>query len=913
MPLTAGTRLGPYEIVAPLGAGGMGEVYRGRDTRLGRDIAIKVLPEHLSSDPARRERFEREARAVSSLNHPHICVLHDIGSQDGIDYLVMEHIEGETLAARLERGALPMEQALRLAAEIADALDKAHRQGVVHRDLKPQNVMLTRTGSKLLDFGLAKLQDGNGPAGPLGGPTAGQVAGGSLLPTATRNLTTAGTLLGTFQYMAPEQLEGKEADTRTDIFAFGVLVYEMLTGRKAFEGASQASLIAAIMGKDPPPLQAVAPMAPPALGRILQRCLAKEPDDRWQSARDLAHELRWVAEAAGVSASDPALSTASVVGQPATATAAARAAAATAQPRRGLSLPVAAAAAVGLAAVAAAATFVLRPAPAPALVMRVSLSLPPKVTLDDQNAPLAFSPDGRTLAFAGAGENGKLMLFVRPIDSLQAQPLAGTEGATYPFWSPDGRFVGFFADRKLKKVPAPGGAVLTLCDAVDGRGASWSSKGVIVFAPGPFGGLSQVSEAGGAPSTLTQVGEEGMTHRLPYFLPDGERLLFFSGTAAASEKNGIYSVDLASKKVTRVSNENSEGRYVPPGFLVFVRERNLMAQHIDLASLRLEGEAMPIAERVVYNPARWTGSYAIAGADLLLFNSGERAFQTQMTWFDLTGKKLGTVGEVGPVFDVNLSPDGRRALVTMIASSGDAELWMYDLARGVGSRFSFGPGSAIWPVWSPDGRKVVYTGGDGEIYLKDANGASEPVALVSRKDATRSPRSWTPDGRWVVFATQTAKAGFDIALLSMDEKHEVRPLIATPANESDGLLSPDGRWLAYNSDESGTPQLYVVPFPGLGGKWQVSSDGADGHAWMPGGRQIVYQTLAKKLMLVDLSIVGENLEIGASHPMFGEQAAPDQVQIAPDGRRIIGLVPIEGTVGAPLTLVTNWASALRPR
>ena len=889
----------------------MGEVYRGRDTRLGRDIAIKVLPQHLSNDPARRERFEREARAVSSLNHPHICVLHDIGSQEGVDYLVMEHIEGETLAARLARGALPIDQVLRHAAEIADALDKAHRQGVVHRDLKPQNVMLTRTGVKLLDFGLAKLQDAAGSqAGPVSAPIAGPGSGGSILPTATRHLTTAGTLLGTFQYMAPEQLEGKEADARTDIFAFGVVVYEMLTGRKAFEGASQASLIAAIMGKDPPPLQAVAPATPPALGRALQRCLAKEPDDRWQSARDLAHELRWVAEAAGGIAIDPVVTFASGIGGPAIAAAEVRGAARAAASRRGLSLPVAAALAIGLAAVAVAATYLLR-APERALVMRVSLSLPPGVSLDGQNAPLAFSPDGRTLAFSGAGEDGKLMLFVRPIDSLQAQPLSGTEGATYPFWSPDGRFIGFFADRKLRKVPAAGGAVLTLCDAVDGRGASWSRNGVIAFAPGPFGGLSQVSEAGGAPSPLTTVDQEGMTHRLPHFLPDGRRLLFLSGTATVSESNGIYSLDLESKKVSRVASENSEGRYVEPGYLIFVRERNLMAQRIDLSSLMLGGEAMPIAEKIVYNPARWTGSFALSGGDLLLYNSGERVFQSQMTWLDMTGRKIGEVGEKESMWDVHLSPDGRRAITSVLGSNTASELWMYDLGRGVGSRFTFGGSFAGFPVWSPDGRQIIYTGGDGEIFLKDASGAAPPATIVSRKDVTRSPTSWSPDGSWVVFWTQTATTGVDLAMLSMDEKHEIRPLLVTPANETDGQLSPDGRWLAYRSDESGRSQLYVTPFPGVSGKWQISSEGAEDHAWLPGGRQIVFRTPANKLMVVDLTVAGTNLEVGAARSLLGEANVSGPFRIAPDGRRILALAPIQDASATPLTLVTNWASALR--
>src|SRR5262245_9620718 len=606
MPLAPGTRLGPYEIIATAGAGGMGEVYRARDTRLGREVAVKVLPEHLSADPGRRERFEREARAVSALNHPNICTLFDIGSQETaqgpVDYIVLEHLEGETVADRLARGPCPIYLVLRHAAEIADALSRAHRLGIVHRDLKPANVMLTKAGAKLLDFGLAKYRedDGGASAGAAGGSrgtagVAGAIPGGSVLPTATRNLTSAGTLLGTFQYMAPEQLEGREADARADIFAFGSLVYEMATGRRAFDGRSQASLIAAILKEQPRAISELPPMSPPGLDRVVRACMAKDPDDRVQTAHDVRMQLEWVADGSLSGAGSSVVSapragtvpgpagTMTMPGAPAsgvgtaydagaaygTVPGAAAVPATGVATRRGggRTLVTTIAACALVAAVAGALGFWLRPAPAPPRVLRVNLQLPPKTELDAENTSLALSPDGRMLAYAASSGDGRTRVWVRNLDSLQSQPLAGTEGASYPNWSPDGAFIAFFADQKLKKVQATGGTVQTLCDAQDGRGASWGAAGQIVFAPRPYGGLQIVSAAGGAPAPLTEPDAENTTHRLPRFFPDGRHLLFYGATTGQTEGAGIHVLDLESKKITLLSHEGSDGTFVPPGYL----------------------------------------------------------------------------------------------------------------------------------------------------------------------------------------------------------------------------------------------------------------------------------------------------------------------------------------------------------
>src|SRR5499427_2365999 len=640
MTLAAGTKLGPYEILAPIGAGGMGEVYRAKDTRLDRTVAVKVLPQHLSAAPEVRQRFEREAKTISQFSHSHICALYDVGREGETEYLVMEFLEGETLSDRVAKGALPLEQTLRYGVEIADALDKAHRQGIVHRDLKPGNVMLTKSGVKLLDFGLAKAMAPPVQSAVTSLPT--------VMGSANENLTAEGTILGTFQYMAPEQLEGRDADARTDIFALGCVLYEMATGRKAFVGGSQASLISSIMKEEPAPISATAPATPPALERVVKRCLAKDPEDRWQNAADLKSELKWIAE--GGSAS----------GIPAPVAQSAR--------RRTPWLPVAAALAVG--AVAFAAAWMLhRPQPPP--LLRASIELPPRMDFDPQNTALALSPDGTTLAIDASGADGKRQLWVRRLDGFVVQPLAGTEDATCPFWSPDSKVIGFFAEGKLKKVPASGGTVQTICDAPDGRGGSWSVNDVIVFAPAPFGGLSRVSAAGGAPTPLTKQDKPGATDRLPWFLPGGKRLLYFSGTTTSDrEKQSVINgMDLDTGKTTPVVKEASEGRYAEPGYLLFVREGNLMAQRMDPSTFKTTGEAIPIAERVRFTAPRWSGNFSASTSGLLVFQEGSVGRKSQLTWFDMDGKDLGKVADAANFGAFSFSPDVTRAAVTIQGST----------------------------------------------------------------------------------------------------------------------------------------------------------------------------------------------------------------------------------------------------
>jgi Tol biopolymer transport system component len=891
--LAAGARLGPYEIVAPLGAGGMGEVYRAKDTRLDRPVAIKVLPQHLSSSPEVRQRFEREAKTISQLSHSHICALYDVGNQDGVEYLVMELLEGETLADRLGRGALPLEQTLRYGTEIADALDKAHRQGIVHRDLKPGNVMITKSGVKLLDFGLAKAMAPPVQSAVTSLPT--------VMGSPKQNLTEAGTILGTFQYMAPEQLEGKEADARSDLFSFGAVLYEMATGRKAFTGSSQASLIGSILRDDPASISEVAPMTPPALNRVVKTCLAKDPEDRFQTAHDVKLQLEWIAEGG------------SQAGLPAPVIA---------RRKNREKLAWAAALVLGLAGFAAA-WFLHRPAPVP--LLRASIELPPRMDFDPQNTSLALSPDGATLALVASGPDGKKQLWVRRMDGFVVQALAGTEDASCPFWSPDSRFIGFFANAKLKKVPAAGGTAQTICDAPDGRGASWSDKDVIVFAPAPFGGLSKVSAAGGAATPLTKQDKPGASDRLPWFLPGGKRLLYLSGSISSDKDKttAIECLDVDSGKSTLVAKESSEGRYAWPGYLLFVREGNLMAQPFDASSAKTTGEAVPIAEHVRFTAPRWSGNFSASQTGRLVFHAGGMARKTQLTWFDLDGKELGRVGEPGNVATTAISLDGLRAGATVIGGPGSTipEVWLYELDRGVSSRFVFGGSGSYFPTWSPDGKLVAYGDVGGGIVVKAADGTSEPKMLWAAKTNTW-PLSWSPDGKLIVFRVQDPKTGgLDLWVVDADGSKPARPLIATPAEEIAAAISPDGKWLAYSSNESGRREIYAVPFPSLGEKRQVSSMGGSFPGWLGPNRIYFVQESENKLYAVPVEERGASLLVGAAQPLFGGKPLPRPMAMgaapglsaSPDGKRLLIPVPVDEESSPLVRVVSDWVSELKKK
>jgi serine/threonine protein kinase len=889
MTLPAGSRLGPYEILSAVGTGGMGEVYKARDTRLDRTVAVKVLPASLSENAAFRQRFEREARAISKLSHPHICTIHDVGNEAGVEYLVMEFLEGETLAERIAKGPLPLEQVLRYGIEISDALEKAHRQGVVHRDLKPANAMITKSGIKLVDFGLAKLDV----------PAIGSVVSSlSVVPTqADLGLTAQGTILGTFHYMAPEQLEGGEADGRTDIFALGLLLYEMATGKKAFAGKSPASLMAAILHKEPEPISSFQPMIPPALERIVRTCLAKDPDDRFQTAHDVRLQLQWIAEGG------------SGVGLPALVA-----------PRRKSReklawalLPVAALAAI------AATVLVIRLSSELPPVVRSSLLPPEKSSFAFEFGPMALSPDGSRMAFV-ATSSGTNMLWVRPLSGASAQPLAGTEGASNPFWSPDSRFLGFFAKGKLNKIEASGGPPQSLADASLGRGGSWNREGVILFVPNSRAVVHRVSASGGEASRVTRLdaGASEVSHRWPVFLPDGRRFLYLAQSGGgADEKNAIYAASLDGGERKHLFDANSNVVYAPPGYLLFHRERTLLARPFDPRSLRFTAEAFPVAEDVQYFATFAQAAFAASDQGLLAYQTGVSGGETQLTWLDRAGKPTGTVGAPGRLTTPRISNDGRRVAVRILDAQSVGDIWIYDLERDTRTRFTFDPSDEFGPLWSRDDSRVLFSAArksPGDVYQRDSAGTAKEQPLLS-SNAFKMPLDWSPDGRVLLLQVDNPRMPTQMDLWTYSAADgKATPFLQSEANETLGRFSPDGRWIAYVSNASGREEVYVVPFPGPGGEWQISTAGGRAPIWTRGGREIVYQAPGDEIMAVEVR-TSPAFQAGIPKTLFKTHLRPPpgrQFDVTPDGERFLVNRKPGDQVSDSITLVQNWVAGRKP-
>jgi Tol biopolymer transport system component/predicted Ser/Thr protein kinase len=897
-----GKRLGHYEILEKIGEGGMGEVYRARDTRLNRTVAIKVLPGRLSAQPDLRQRFEREARAISSLNHPHICTLYDIGEQDGENFLVMEYLDGETLEKRLSKGPLPADQGLRLGVEIAEALDRAHRQGIVHRDLKPGNIMLTKSGSKLLDFGLAKLK-------PALLPVAAAL---TEMATESRKLTEQGMILGTLQYMSPEQLEGKEADARTDIFALGAVLFEMVTGRPAFTGKSKASLIAAILAADPPPISQLQPMTPPALDRAVRRCLAKDPDERWQTARDLAAELKWMVEGSSVTAG---YDRRQEIG------------ARRAPPQRERLAWATAAAVLLLTTITSMVAYLrLGRAPAPSIVAEI---LPPGGAQFSFAAlwpsPPALSPDGHALAFVAA-DASETRLWVRPLDSSSAQALPGTDQATGPFWSADSRSIGFFADGKLKTIEAAGGPVVTLCDAPYAAGGSWNRQGIILYGPYVHKGLYKIAASGGTPIPVTTLDESRFSyHGLPHFLPDDKHFLYWAG-APDPASSGVYFSSLDSKENRMILRTDGHAVYAS-GFLVYSRGTALMAQAFDAGRGQLKGEP----HQLLQGASVASDVFAVCGSGLLAYQPGGASAGRELTWFDRAGKKLGTIGAVAGYFDVRLSPDGRRLAFAM----GDpfSDVWVDELARGVNMRLTFDPDTDKGvPVWSPDGTRILFgawRGGKGRvgIYEKASSGAgNEELVLPSESpDAEVWATDWSRDGRFIIYSRGElyAKSRAEIWVLPLAGDRKPHLFLQTPVAAYDAVFSPDGRWVAYTSKESSREEVYVVPFDpnkflrtgaapaSPAGKWQVSTDGGSSPRWRGDGKELFY-VAGRKIMAAEVNGKGNSFEVATPRPLFSAAlgAGTPPYDVSSDGKRFL-INTTGGGENPPLTLVTNWMARLQ--
>lgn len=852
----------------------MGEVYKARDTRLDRTVALKVLPEHVSADPEIRRRFEREARAISALSHPNICTLFDVGNNNGQEYLVMEYLHGETLAERLAKGPLSIEELMAYGMDIADALEKAHRQGIVHRDLKPGNIVLTRTGAKLLDFGLAKYM----PAGEH-----------SILGRAedvTAPLTTAGTVLGTIPYMAPEQLEGKDVDVRTDIFAFGAILYEMATGVRAFNAASNASLIASIMREDPIPPSRLRKLTPRTLDQIIRTCLSKNPDERFQSAHDIKLALQMLNAATEPEEIDGT------------------------RPRPWLLPVIVSAVAVAAMLIAGAAVWV-RPKEPPR-TFRFAITPPAGSTFPSlgEGGGLALSPDGRQLIFEATTPDGRTYLWLRALDAEAPEMLEGTAGGEYPFWSGDGKSIAWFADGKLKRMTLPDGPAQTICDAPTGRGGAWSRGGVIVFAPASNGPLYRVAASGGTPEPLTVSTPETYSHRWPLFIDD-EQFLFVAQSQRPSER-GVFAGSLGSRETRRILPQPISVAFAPPNHLYHVRDRVLVRQQLDPGDLTLSGEPVTVADQIVFYVDRAYAPVTASMDEIIAFRRNGAA-RMRITWHSRDGRRLGTIGEMGEFEGIALSPDGTRVAfgyfdvaeslnhVAVVATDG-----------GVPRRFTFARGNQYSPVWSPDGSELAFSddqAGVDTVTAKPLTATGNERALIPRPKGSTYAQSWSADGEHILYRAQDTKTGYDVWALSLRTR-QTFPFANGPSDESQATFAPNGRWVAYTSTESGRPEVYVQPFPPTGAKWQVSVGGGEQPRWRRDGRELFYLAPDRRLMAVEIRVFGAFDEkpprpLFQTNIPFGDINVSQAYDVSADGERFVIAAPDQLSPQAPITVVAR--------
>jgi Tol biopolymer transport system component/tRNA A-37 threonylcarbamoyl transferase component Bud32 len=880
--LPSGTRLGPYEVLGLIGEGGMGQVYRASDTRLDRAVAIKVLPSALAADRVRRDRFEREARSISKLEHPNICPLYDVGELPsdlgGGMFLVMQFLEGETLAARLSRGAMAIKEVLDVAIQVAEALAAAHRAGIVHRDLKPGNVMLTRAGARLLDFGLAR--------------TITNQASGETAANDRTSLTTQGTLLGTLHYMAPEQLDGREVDTRADIFAFGAVVYEMVTGVKAFEAETPARVLSAILRDDPTRVSTIVPVTPAGLDELIHTCLAKDPNERWQGMGDVARQLRWLQS--GLSAGKSGQ-----IARP------------SAVRSRGLSWwPIAVVAAVLAGIVAgAAATRIVRPPSADPLRLH-ALVLPPEGSFLTDG--LALSPDGRQLVFVAADANGERQLWSRRLDAARATPLDGTSGATNPFFSPTGEEIAFFSNGELRRIGAGGGSATTICEAGIGAGGTWASDGTIVYQPYQQGQLMRVRAAGGTPAPATALDATASeTHHLyPSFLPDGRHFVFY----VAGKKRGLYVGEVGSTARTFLFDPDpslptgaaaTPGVYADSGHLLYVRDRVLMARAFDAASRSVTGDAFKVADAVDYEPPG-QAAFAIARG-VLAVRPRQHLALGSLLWVGRDGEGVSEISAPAAAFrQLALTPDGRTAAVDRRDAQGVSSVWTIDLQSGASVRVpaDYWSGS---PVWSADGSMLAYsiaTDSPPNIVVRGNRGAG-PERRLTNSAAIQYASAFTPDGRTVLFRAFSSDTGWDLFTVPVDGGSPPQRLLQTPANEMELSLSRDGRLIAYASDESGRTEIYVSRYPEMSHRVAVSSGGGRRPLWRADGRELYFVGSAGRVMAAAVSLSGGSPSVSPPSvllqiPLFGELFAP-----APDGRRFLIAMAAPSTDVVPIELMVN--------
>jgi serine/threonine protein kinase/Tol biopolymer transport system component len=886
MSLAPGVRLGAYEIIAVLGAGGMGEVYRARDTRVGRDVAIKILPAEVSSDPERLTRFEQEARASAALNHPNILALFDVGQHQGAPFIVSELLEGQTLRERSNGSPLPVRKAIELAIQVAQGLAAAHEKGIVHRDLKPENIFITADGrAKILDFGLAKLTQPE-PA----------LSGISVLPT-TPPQTVPGVVLGTIGYMSPEQVRGHAADHRSDIFALGALLYEMLSGRRAFGGDTPMDAMSSILKEDPPDLPSTGDRPiPPALARIVDRCLEKNPAARFQSTRDLAFALEALSSLSGP---------ATAIVQPISAA------------KRGILTRVTLAAGVAVFLAAAWLSVAhLRESPPELSVVTFTIAPPDGVAFSGGVgfAPAqALSPDGRLMVFMAQHASQRPMLWVRSLDSLESRPLPGTEGGTFPFWSPDNRSIAFFVQGKLRRLDIAGGPSQILGDASAGEGGTWNGEEVIVFAPSSAGVLYRVPADSGATSAVTtlNMAAKDVSHRWPHFLPDGRRFIFL-----VQPSNEIRLGSLDSPETRTLLKTDSKAVYAS-GYLLFVREDVLMAQPFDASRGELSGDASPVAENVRTGlGSLGRAAFSVSESGILTYRKLDSSGSALPTWFDRSGKELGTIGEAARYLDLQLSPDGERAAVVS-AVQRNSDILLFDVDRGLSTKFTLDADAQNQPIWSPDGRRLLFgsakTTGTSDLYIKPIDGSAVEELVLADNDA-KFPFTWSPDGQFVIYGT--AGSDQNLWVLSLRDR-KATPFRQTPFSEFAAQFSPDGKWVAYRSNESGQSEIYVAPFPGPGEKIRISSTGAIGGypRWRRDGKELFWLATDKKIMSAGLNVQGTALQVGEIRALFPARPSFGRFpfDVTADGQKFLVLTTPHQAVPEPVTVVLNWTATLRKR
>jgi serine/threonine protein kinase len=888
MTLASGTKLGRYEIRSVLGVGGMGEVYRARDEKLKREVAVKVLPATFSENVSRLRRFEQEAQAASALNHPNILAVFDVGTHDGAPYVVAELLEGQTLREVINDGPLSSRLAIDYSIQIAQGLAAAHEKGIVHRDLKPDNLFITKDARvKILDFGLAKLI---------------HTTGAELAQTdiATRKAETdPGTVMGTAGYMSPEQVRGQVVDGRSDIFSFGAVLYEMLSARRAFSGDSAVETLNAILKEEPSELTGMDRNLGPALRRVVLHCLEKRPERRFQSAGDVAFALESISGSSTSDSTQPTVTTASP------------------QRRNRERAGWLALTAILFLATLALGIAYFRSGSAGGSVNKFSILPPQKTFLMAGQAPL-ISPDGSVLAFVAMDVSGKSLLYLRPLNSLSAQPIAGTDGAIFPFWSPDSRALGFFAEGKLKKVEVAGGQLTTLATAPNARGGAWNREGVIIFCPTPPAPLYRIPASGGEAIAINTVDRtKGVNSRwLPSFLPDGRHYLFIASVRTPQREIRVGSLDSEESKPLMTAQSNAV--YAPPGFVLYRRETTLMAQRFDATRLLLTGDPFPIAEDVGFDATSYQGFFSASDNGVLVYHSGA-AGNTQFTWMDRTGKQLGVVGQPADQGDLQLSSDDARLAFRQVdLRTGTINIWLIELARGTSSRFTLEQTTEFAPVWSPDGSRVVFAtlrNGLPDLYQKVSNSGGNDEPLL--KDLVpKIPYDWSRDGHFILYATIDPKTSWDVWTLPLDGDKKPFPFLQSKADERQAQFSPNGKWVAYMSNESGRNEVYVRPFPVGAGTWQVSTGGGEQPRWRRDGKELFYLSSDHKLMAVDVDTDSTAFSHIGSTALFvtrvgGIDTPGDYYAVTADGQRFLLNNLVAEAAYTPITIVLNWTVALK--